>query len=230
MPPATDPPGEYTSEPSAVADGPIQPTYPLFHGAGISSKLADLEAVLGLTLVGFTTLMVVIGIPVFTLQLLIYHRPRLPNWYWAVLGPPSLAAVYLQWKSFQAIGSSLEHAAHPRPVSMALSQRTWPVALRPLVGLWWLGQAAMFVAIAEQISRGLQIPNPSDFGRILILSMRTVLIFMSVYCGTCAILIALASLGASPWLVKFVWRIRILIDLIVATLITTAITRWASGG
>jgi hypothetical protein len=192
------------------------PDHPIFRGVGISSKLADIEAILGLAFTGFVTFGVAIGVPFGVIQFMVYERPHPPAWLWAVLGPVGLLVVWLQWKTLQALGAGLEHAPHPRPVFMAMSQRHWPIVLRLIVAAWWLGQVAIVVAVAEALSRSYGFVNPPMGVRAFQLALQLTILFMGAYACTCSMLFAVAAVRRSEALLTALWRARVFIDLAIA--------------
>jgi hypothetical protein len=219
-----DRPGELKVDQSGdVVDHSSASTWaPLFGGSSLASKLADVEAILGLVFTGFITLMVVVGVPVAALQLLLYRRPPLAQWWWGVLVPSVLAVLFLQWKTLQAVGASMELVDHPRPVGIALTQRAWPSALRPLVALWWWGQCAFLLLAARLMTAEYHFVNPSTGERIFEMLLKLTLLFMAAYASTTSFLFGLAALGMRRGSLLRVWRVRGLID-VGAALLTAMI-------
>jgi hypothetical protein len=158
----------------------------------------------------------VIGVSFGVLQYMVYDRSHPPAWLWAVLGPAGLLVIWLQWKTLQALGVRLEHAPHPRPVFMAMSQPRWPTALRPLVAAWWMGQVTIVVAVAEALSRSYGFVNPPLGVRAFQLVLQLTILFMGAYACTCSMLFAVAAVRRSAALLTALWRARVLIDLAIA--------------
>ncbi len=199
----------------------LAPTYPLFRGSGLSSKLADIEAILGLVFTGFVTLGVVMGVSIGLLQLMIYHRPSPPAWLWYVLAPSGLLTIWLQWKTLRAIGERLEHSPHPRPVTMAMSQPNYWNVLCPLVGMWWLGQCAMMVLAANALSHSYSFVNATAGMRAFELILQLTILFMGTYAATSSMLFGLAAMWRSETLLTGVWKARLFVDVAITLLVST---------
>ncbi len=204
------------------------PENQLFGGAGLSTKLADIEAILGLIFTGFITLMVVIGVSLIVLQFMIYHRPGPPPWLWCVLGPAGLFVIWLQYKTLQTMGAGLEGAPHPRPVAMAMRQRPWPALFRPLVAAWWLGQFAMVIFAAHAMARSHDFINPTGVERAIEFTLQITILAMAAYASTCSMLFAVGALWRNEAVLTSLWKCRLLVDLAIA-LAVSAFVRYVDG-
>ena len=203
---------EYPDEP----DFDPNPRPPgLFGGKGISPKLADLEAALGLIMCGFVTFLAVIAIVIVPLQLFLFRRPRVPMWWGWWIVPLTLLVGFLQVWSFGHF-VRFEEQPHPRPVWMALRQRIWPLPLRPLVILWWMLQAALLLMTAHYLIEGYRFTPHSPTGHFLVVAMPLIVLFMAAYASTSFLLFALATAWRSEWFITRVWKLRGLIDITVA--------------
>lgn len=174
------------------------------------------EAILGVCV---TTFVLIIAVDVFVgvvlLEAWVTNHPKIESRTWNCLLSGWLIAVALTpitlGPLFRAVGDA------ESPVLLFICGR-WlrtNALLRPFVSLWWLLLALAAPLVADSVVHELQFFRPSTGELLLKAVMPAIVVFAGSVAANCNLLIAAAALTGSPTVVRFVWRFRLLIDLII---------------
>jgi hypothetical protein len=188
----------------------------LFGGGTLRSYLVDLEVVLGLFVARFLAMDVVVGGCLLILSALFRHRPRLDG--------PSLVACAVAWiifsklelKSIDMLARALE-MPEPRPVHLSLAQKQTAFSFRPLLLLWWLAHAATTIAAAELFRRGASHTGPPGVPQWFVWSINSMFTFGFAYASNTFLIMSAGALFPRERFVRAVWRMRFILDLLLAT-------------
>jgi len=187
-------------------------------GAPIAEKLADLEAVLRLTLTFFVLIACIIGGCVWALSEMFYRKPRLEGVSAYLPLPVWMVATYLQWKTAKALGN-LEVVPHPRPL--------WIAALRPrhgpimsiLLAAWWFGQASLIVGIAHLMAAQFKLVNPAIAEKVIVVGLHAIIVLMSAYASHCFYLLGVSALFPQSQLLARIYAMRMFIDIAITAIL-----------
>lgn len=181
----------------------------LFCGGSVSSIFADFEALLALIFIGglivvgigmaiVSAMFALIGFSIFDVGMI----PRI------LLSLVLLLAAALEFRSWRFLYSGLNHAAHPRPVSLALHGAARVALSRAACMVWWLGHWAIIIGVAEWLIHIQAVPA-NDY------LVQVALLLMAAYAANCFLLLAAAQVWPGPVLQR-IWKCRPVIDVTIA--------------
>ena len=175
-----------------------------------------IEAGFGLVMTAFFSLIVMaVGGLFFVLNSWLYGYPRLETPERVAFTLAWIPVAWLEWRSLTFFFDGLAVAAHPVPVHVATQLTARRPVMRLLIALWWLAHAAAIVMVAEGFVHHLTPFNPSDVERVLYIVIPLAILFGTAVAMNTHLLIAVFSLTRSERLVRWVYHLRIVLDLAV---------------
>lgn len=120
-----------------------------------------------------------------------------------------------------SLKSSLEKGYHPFITTFALRQRVWPLALRPLVALWWLAHVVVAMAALwglEHLEIEFNVPTLLLAWKLFAFAAGC---FSAVHTAQLYLLLTVTAVNNNEWLVQLLWRYRFAVDAL--TIIATGL-------
>ena len=153
----------------------------------------------------------VVGLVVFLLAgaFVVATPKEMSRWVIALGVAVIIAEVgFLYW-----LKVGLERGEKPFIPLFVLRQRRWPLAIRPLMAAWWaahLGATLPAIWLAEQIIGLGPITPPRMIAAVFV-------VWMLIHCTLLYLLLATTALVRRARIVRFAWRYRFAIDLVLTT-------------
>ena len=143
---------------------------------------------------------------------------------WLVTGY-GVAAVgemyFLTW-----LKSSLERRLYPIAPMLALHQPRWHLLFRPIMAAWWAAHFVLAAGSLFVIERNMSLANLPNSTVILLALVFISAQFMLTNSAMLYLLLAVTAVARGEKLVWFVWRKRIVIDLMVMGAAALVALKW----
>jgi hypothetical protein len=201
----------------------------LFRGRSLPGVIGATEALFGLVMMGFFSLIVIVtGALIGVLNAWLYGYPRLEVPSLVLASLLWLPVAWLEWRSLAFFFDGLPGATDPVPVHVATRLKPHGPLARVLIAAWWVAHAAAIVAVAEAFIYHLRPFNPSTVERVFYVVIPLAILFGTAFAMNTHLLIAVYSLTGSERLVRRSYHFRIVLDL--AIVFGTAKLRLALAG
>ena len=188
----------------------------LFRERSFLGVVGAIEAGLGLIAMAFFSLIVMAaGGLLFILNSWLYEYPRVELPQLVALSIAWVPVAWLEWRSLLFFLDGLAIATHPVPVHVATRLPARGVAVRMLTALWWLGHAAAVVMFAEAFIHHIKTFNPSTAEKVLQIVIPLAMLFGAAFAMNTHLLIAVFSLTRSERLIRWIYHLRIVLDVAV---------------
>jgi hypothetical protein len=184
----------------------------------ILPNLVDLEGVLAIVFIAFSTLAITGG-PVFLLLQTLTRNSRLSLVDQCVLAAEVALEVVIQLSAARFVLVALSEARSPRPVYAALRQRFRYSALRMVAGIWWLANALIMIAMGD-ILLGTVAQNEDlrDHQNWQYIVTAFVIFLGCSYAANTFFLLMLGAFRQRKRILMRIWHFRLLLDVGVSLL------------